>query len=304
MSQPPRPPRIGEVVNGYQWNGTQWVPVAPPQVGQVVNGHRWDGYRWVPVAPAPQVGQVVNGHRWDGYRWVPVAPAPQVGQVANGHRWDGVRWVPLAAPAAAAAPQQQPAWQQPPTPQAPQPAWQQPATPQQPAAPQPAPQTPSPVAAPVPPAARPAAAPVSGAVLGELRLLAEAWQFSWQVKGDLVTLSRVIAERKAFLSTARLEYVASVRVDDTHRELRFTELLKETGAGMSTGGSDFDSDLPTGFGVQRTSYNTRTDGITQNIEDQAARFGSSYRHDFPYQLVREQVAGLARAQGYGFRYGA
>ncbi len=321
MSQPPQPPQIGEVVNGYQWNGAQWVPLPPPQVGQVVNGHRWDGQRWVPLAPpAPQVGQVANGHRWDGQRWVPLAPpAPQVGQVANGHRWDGQRWVPLAPPAPQVgqvanghrwdgqrwvplAPPAPPVAAQPP----PQ-AWQQyAASPDGTAAQTPAAPAglsgptgdnppPAPAAVPPSPAGRPAPA-----VLDELKLLADAWQFSWQVKGDLVTMSRVIAERKAFLSTARLEYVARIRLDEARRGLRFSEQLKESGVGLSSGGDD---NLPGGFSAQRTSFNTRTDGIAETIEQEAARFGASYPHDFPYALVREQVAGLAQAQGYRFDYG-
>lgn len=79
MSQTPQPPQLGQVVNGHQWNGSQWVPFAAPAVGQISNGHQWNGIQWVPLPPPPAIGQVSNGHRWDGARWAPVQfsqPAP------------------------------------------------------------------------------------------------------------------------------------------------------------------------------------------------------------------------------------
>ncbi len=80
--------QVGQVVNGYQWNGREWVPAATESsTPQVVNGHQWDGRQWVPVAQqAPHVGQVVNGYEWNGREWTPLgssesdadaAPAPQ-----------------------------------------------------------------------------------------------------------------------------------------------------------------------------------------------------------------------------------
>jgi len=77
MSQTPQPPQVGQVVNGHQWNGSQWVPFAAPAVGQISNGHQWNGTQWVPLPPPPAIGQVSNGHRWDGARWVPIQTAPQ-----------------------------------------------------------------------------------------------------------------------------------------------------------------------------------------------------------------------------------
>ena len=76
MSQTPQPPQLGQVVNGHQWNGSQWVPYAAAAVGQISNGHQWNGTQWVPLPPPPAVGQVSNGHRWDGARWVPIQPTP------------------------------------------------------------------------------------------------------------------------------------------------------------------------------------------------------------------------------------
>ena len=253
MSQPPQPPPPGTVVNGYQWDGRQWVQL--PQVGQVVNGHQWDGRQWVPL---PQVGQVVNGHQWDGRQWVPL---PQVGQVVNGHQWDGRQWVPLAA---------------------------------QPAAP---------LAA--TPAANQAGAAASSHewILAELGRLAQAWQFEWRQKADRVILRRVVAEQKSFMATAKLEYEAQVRVDDARREVHFVELLREARSGMNAGGVDDDFG-PSGFGVQRSSYNTAKDTVQDNIDQQAALYRTRYGLDFRYDLVRQQVSGIAAAAGYAFSYGA
>ena len=62
---------VGQVVNGYEFTGTEWIPhvekaAAPAQphyqVGDVVNGYRFNGVEWVPYPgtsqppPPPQVG--------------------------------------------------------------------------------------------------------------------------------------------------------------------------------------------------------------------------------------------------------
>ncbi len=85
MSQTPLPPPLGQVVNGHQWNGSQWVPITAPALGQISNGHQWNGTQWVPLPPPPAIGQVSNGHRWDGARWVPVQAAPPPPPAPGGH---------------------------------------------------------------------------------------------------------------------------------------------------------------------------------------------------------------------------
>jgi hypothetical protein len=286
-------PQVGQVVNGYQWNGTQWVaPVQQaPQVGQVVNGHRWDGTQWVPLAQAqaaqqvpqvgqvvngylwngsqwvpadqqaqaaqqaPAVGQVVNGHQWDGTRWVPLGQqAPAVGQVVNGHQWDGTQWVPLAG---GAADQQL------------QPGQAERAEP--------------------------------SALFIQLKGLAESQQFTVSQKGNVVTASKVIAERTAFMSTAKLEYLAKITIDDRTWEVKFSELLKETGTGLS-GGEDSDGMVGAGFGFQSGTYHSGG-GLEDDIADQASRYGKLYTIAFDYAAWREQAKNLVEAAGYQFKYG-
>jgi hypothetical protein len=199
----------------------------------------------------PQVGQVVNGHQWNGSQWVPLPPPPGIGQVSNGHRWDGARWVPI-----------------------------QPAQPIQPAP----------------------TAPGGHPVLTELHRFADAWHLTWSQKRDSVRLERVIAERKVMLGTAKLTYRATVTIDETRRQVSFSELLVERGTGVSSGGDDGEGS-GFGFGLQTTSYNTRRDTIADNIEEQARQYSRQYVLDFPYARVREVVGQIAGAAGYGFRYG-
>ena len=263
MSQSPWPPPIGEVSNGHQWNGSQWVPLAP-QVGQVANGHRWDGRQWVPVAPpVPPVGTVQNGYQWDGRQWVPLAPP--VGAVANGHRWDGRQWVPLQPP-------------------------------------------PPPIGQVVNgyqwdgrqwvPLAQPVDRRPEFQVLPELRRLADAWQLEWHPVGQDVRMLRVVAEQRAFLATTRLEYHATVTVDEGRRELAFVHFLAEAGAAAPTGGAPQEPGE-----VPRSPGAPGPDRPTESIEEQAARLGRTYPLDFRYDLVRDQVRGIAEAAGYAFRYG-
>ena len=141
---------------------------------------------------------------------------------------------------------------------------------------------------------------VAPQVVAELRRLADAWGFEWGQRGDVITLKRVIAEHSAFMATARLEYQARVRVDDARWEVHFTELLKESGSGLTSGDDD---GMSPGFGIQKTSYNTATDGIQEAIEDQVARYGKKFTIDFRYDLVRDQVKSIADIAHYAFRYG-
>lgn len=66
MSESPHRPTLDQVVNGYRWDGTRWVPIPDA----VVEGYRWDGAQWVPIPDA-----VENGYHWDGTRWVPIPDA-------------------------------------------------------------------------------------------------------------------------------------------------------------------------------------------------------------------------------------
>jgi hypothetical protein len=207
---------------------------------------------------APQVGQVVNGHQWDGTAWVPLAQAqnvPQVGQEVNGHRWDGTAWVPLTQAAA-----------------------------------------PSAAATPIPDGA---AAPEAAELAAKIKELADSQQLVWTEKHDVTIVEKVIAERTAFMATAKLEYQAKLRFVEATREVTFRELLKETGSGISAG-DDSDS---VGFGFQAGAFHSGG-GLADDIAEQASRYGKLYTVDFDYVGWRDQVKNLVEAAGYTFSYGA
>src|SRR3990172_5805855 len=104
-----------------------------------------------------------------------------------------------------------------------------------------------------------------------------------QLKQDkgLFTLEYTVAERKAFLSKKKLVYSAKLRVDEGKKEVRFTEMLKESGSGLSSSsgfssGGDWDS--TPGFGFKKETYKSGFGGREGNIEKQSKLFGKEYKY--------------------------
>ena len=120
-------------------------------------------------------------------------------------------------------------------------------------------------------------------------------------KKGVWTLSKVVAERKAFLSKKKLTYTAKFRIDDDAKQVIFSEYLAEKGSGFSSGGG-FDDGVSTGVGFSKTSYNTSKDGISGTIQEQSNLFGKQYSYDFKYDEVRTTVEDLAKKAGYEFEY--
>jgi hypothetical protein len=117
-------------------------------------------------------------------------------------------------------------------------------------------------------------------------------------KKGTYTLTLVVAERKAFLSKKKLEYIARLRVDDAATELKFTEMLKETGAGIS-GGID---DVSPGFGFKAETYKTGAGPRGGSITEQSNYFGKQYSYSFDWSAIRMRVEQAAQAAGYSFAY--
>lgn len=115
--------------------------------------------------------------------------------------------------------------------------------------------------------------------------------------------SKLIAERKAFLSKKKLTYSAKFRIDDESKTVKFTELLVEKGSGLSSGGG-FDSDMgiSSGFGFKKEVYKTGSDGREGSIEEQSNLFGKDYSYDFDYKEVRKKIEELSKQNGYEFKY--
>lgn len=119
-------------------------------------------------------------------------------------------------------------------------------------------------------------------------------------KKGLVSVEATIAERKAFLSTKKLTYSFRVRVDEETKTVHFSEMLKEAGSGFSSGG--FDSEMSTGFGFKKETYNTTSGAREGSIEESSKLFGKTFEYKFDYAKVRRELEAAAKKDGYRFEY--
>lgn len=115
----------------------------------------------------------------------------------------------------------------------------------------------------------------------------------------LFTAEYIVAERTSFLSKKKLVYSAKYRIDAARREVRFTELLRESGSGLS-GGGGFDSSP--GFGFRTETYSTGVGPREGTIEEQSNLFGAKYNYTFDFKAVRDAVERKAQNAGFTFRY--
>ena len=116
------------------------------------------------------------------------------------------------------------------------------------------------------------------------------------------TLKFVIAERKTFLSKKKLEYRAKFRIDEENKEIRFTEMLKESGWGLSSGGGP-DFDMSPGLGFKSGTYKVGLGGEREGtIKEQSNLFGKKYDYKLDFGKIRRNVEAVARKEGYKFTY--
>lgn len=115
-------------------------------------------------------------------------------------------------------------------------------------------------------------------------------------KKGVYELSLIVAERKTFLTRQKLEYRAKFRVDDGERFIKFTEILKESGSGVSVG------DTTPSFGFKKESYSIKGKERESTIEEQSLLFGKKYEYKFDYKSVREKIKELAQSAGFEFIY--
>jgi hypothetical protein len=118
-------------------------------------------------------------------------------------------------------------------------------------------------------------------------------------KKGLFSVECVVAERKSFLSKKKLVYIAKYRIDEDKREVRFTEMLKETGSGLSSG-VDFDSSP--GFGFKTESYKTWGGAREGAIEEQSNLFGKKYNYTFDFKTIRGAIEKKVQEAGFVFKY--
>ncbi len=117
-------------------------------------------------------------------------------------------------------------------------------------------------------------------------------------KRGVYSLKLTVAERRVFLSKKKLTYSAKFRVDEDAKELRFTEVLVESGSGMSTG----DDGIGPGFGFKKESYRTGSGPRNGTITEQSKLFGTKYNYTFDFSKIRGAIEKLATDAGYAFKY--
>ena len=118
---------------------------------------------------------------------------------------------------------------------------------------------------------------------------------------DKYVMQYLVAERKAFLSRKKLTYKAQFKIDEEKKELRFTEMLKESGFGLSSGGGDMG--MSPGFGFKKEVYKSSfSEGREGSIEEQSNLFGKQYNYTFDYAAIRKQFEAAAKEAGYQFVY--
>ena len=137
-------------------------------------------------------------------------------------------------------------------------------------------------------------------LLDDIRQLAKDAGAELTEKKGRYTFKKLVAERKAFLSKQRLEYIAQFRIADDAHELHLTEMLKESSFGLSTGGDD-DAMSP-GFGFKTGVYKTGLGGREGTIEQQSDLFGKKYDYKFDFKALRSKFEAIAAANSYTFRY--
>ncbi|RJO61986.1 MAG: hypothetical protein C4542_05095 [Dehalococcoidia bacterium] len=135
-------------------------------------------------------------------------------------------------------------------------------------------------------------------LLDDIKSIVAAIPAGLKEKNGLYSFEFTVAERKAFLSTKKLAYRAAFRIDEAGKELRFSEMLKESGSGISSGTDG----VSPGFGFKAETYKTGTGPREGGIAEQSNLFGKRYSYSFDYSRIRKEIEGVAVKAGYGFKY--
>lgn len=117
-------------------------------------------------------------------------------------------------------------------------------------------------------------------------------------KNDKGDVKLTIAEQKSFLTKKKVEYAAKFAVDDSARTVRFFEMLKESGSGMTSSDTDFGG----GWGVSKETYKSGMGGREGTIEQQGSLLGKKFAFTFDYGRIRNDVRSIAERNGYEFSY--
>jgi hypothetical protein len=131
-------------------------------------------------------------------------------------------------------------------------------------------------------------------LVDQIKTFVEGIPATLREKRGVCSVEFTVAERKVFLSKKKLTYCAKFRVDEDNKELRFTEILKESGSGVSSGDA--------GFGFKKERYKTGTGPREGSIEEQSTLFGAQYTYTFDFSKVRTFIEDEALKAGYAFKY--
>ena len=138
-------------------------------------------------------------------------------------------------------------------------------------------------------------------MIEEIKKALESYPGEWKEKKNIWEFSTTIAERKAFLSKNKLTYSAKMRIDADAKVLKFSEMLIESGSGLSSGGG-FDDGMTAGFGFKTESYNTMRGAREGNIEEKSNLYGKKFEYKFDYKEVRSKIEETAKRAGFEFEY--
>jgi len=134
------------------------------------------------------------------------------------------------------------------------------------------------------------------AVLDETRELVEKRGGELKGRDGNYTIEIRVAERKIPVSGRKLAYKAKLSIDEKAGELRFTEMLAETGMGMESGAA-------TGRGFKTETFKTTLRGPRSGTVSERSEFlGKSYAYGFEWGEVRRLVEEKAAKAGLKFVY--
>ena len=117
-------------------------------------------------------------------------------------------------------------------------------------------------------------------------------------RGNIFLLDFLVAKRGTFLNIQKLTYSARLRIDDKNKQVKFFEILKETGAGLGSGGAD---EFGTGFGFKVEKTGLKGKEREGTIKEQSVLFGKKYNYEFDFEKVREAIKEIATKFGYSFK---
>lgn len=117
-------------------------------------------------------------------------------------------------------------------------------------------------------------------------------------KKGVYSFEVLLAERKVFLSRKRLVYAARFHVDEDRKEVVFSEMLKESGSGLSSG--SLDNEISTGFGFKKESYNTFSRSREGTLKEQSELFRKKYDYTFDFGEIRRKFEERSTQNGYRF----